>query len=172
MNARLLPSTLIVVLLLAFGAVVAACGGGGGEPLTLEEYFQRLEELSNELDQGADALEPAVEGSPDDQVEVFQEALNGFLPLLVDYVGGIKEMNPPEELKEPYSGFVARSDDVLEAVENLIDELENVESEAELNEVIAGFESSAPLAPAGQACLALQRVFDERELDVDLRCEG
>ena len=171
MNARSAPSALIVVLLLAFGAVAAACGGGG-EPLTLEEYFQRLEELSNELDQGADALEPTVEGSPDDQIEVFQEALNGFLPVLADFFKGIKEMNPPEELEEPHSGFVARSDDVLKAVESLVDELETVESEAELNEVIARFESSAALAPVGQACLALQRVFDERELDVDLRCEG
>ena len=171
MNARLLPPALIAALLLAFGAIAAACGGGG-EPLTLEEYFQRLEELTNELDQRADALEPAVGGSPDDQIEVFQDALNGFLPVLADFVGGIKELNPPEELEEPHSGFVARSDDVLKVLESLVDELENVESEAELNKVIAGFESSAALAPVGQACLALQRVFDERELDVDLRCEG
>ena len=170
MNARSVPAALIAVLLLAFGAVAAACGGG--EPLTLEEYFQRLEELGNDLDQRADALEPAVEGSSDDQIEVFQEALNGFLPVLADFVGGIKKMNPPEELEEPHSGFVARSDDVVKAVESLVDELENVESETELNQVIAGFESSAALAPVLQACFALQRVFDERSLDVDLRCDG
>ena len=172
MNPPSVPPLLIAVLLLAFGAVAAACdGGGAGEQLSLGDYFLRLEELSDELDRGADALEFATEGSPGGQIELFQEALNGFQPLLADFLDGIKEMNPPEELIAAHKGFVTRSDDGRKAVGSLVDELNNVESEAELNDVIAEFESSAGLAPVGQACFALERVLDKRDLDVDLGCE-
>ena len=54
MKPRPLVSLFVGALLLALSAVAGACGGDG--ELTLEEYFQRIDVLGDDLEDDSDRL--------------------------------------------------------------------------------------------------------------------
>lgn len=177
MRTRSLPLAFIAVLLLAFGAIVAACGGGG-EPLTLEEYFRRFEVLSDELDERSEAPEEQFDEqtASTDSEEGLIDALRDFFrasrPLLVDYLDGIDELTPPEQAQDAHNEILDTGRDLLAAFDNFFDRLEDVESSAALEEL---FEEDS-FVDTGErfeeACLVLQEIARENDIDVDLRCEG
>ena len=177
MNIRVLRLAFIAVLLLAFGAIAAACDGGG-DPLTIQEYFEALETLSDDLNERSDALDEQFEDdfanaeSEEDAIALFQEFFPQALPFFEDFVGGINDLNPPEQVEDAHGELEEASGDLLAAVEDLVDQMEDVESDADLVELF-GEES---FLDAGErfeeACVDLEEIAGENELEVGLDCEG
>jgi Mn-containing catalase len=131
------PSALIVVLLLAFSAVAAACGGGGGEALTLEEYFQEMEAIMSEAEErfyevieefGQQLNPPDVE----QRIDAYQDITNEVLSHFEQVAESIDALNPPELVRGAHNAAVEASDDIPAGFQDFLDQLQDVESEAEL----------------------------------------
>ena len=176
MQSRLSPLALIIALLLAFGVIAVACdgsSGGGGEPLTLDEYFQRLEALSVEAVERSEALgediaeETSSTLSEEERLEVIRKFLDATLPITEDFVDRIRDLNPPTEIEDEHNRALEAHADVLSVLTEYLNEHPEVESESELQALFTNPAFERFVA----ACLALQEIADENSIDVDLDCE-
>ncbi len=178
MKARFLPRALITVLLLAFGAIAAACGddgnGDGGE-LTLEEYFERLDAIMEDIDSQIDALEDPEEmdlASEEEQLEAMRDFFDALLPIIQGAFNEIEGLDPPAEVEDAHDALLAAGDDFVAAFEAPASRLAEAESLADLEGGL--FEDDSAFGSAGarsaQACFALQGIADDNDIDVDLRC--
>ncbi len=185
MKARFAPLALIAALLLAFGVFAVACDGSSdntsGELLTIEEYFQRHEALSHEVaERGGDvqaqfADEAESADSQEERFEPFLEAYQDFvnesLTIFTGFVDGIRDLDPPAELADAHKEFVEAGDDNLAAAQNLVDQVEAVESEADFDALSEDGNAAEAGIRFNDACLALQDIADENGIDVDLACD-
>ena len=84
MRVRILPAAVLATIVVAFAGLIAACGGGGDD-LTLEEYFEQLEEIAQQFqDDGDDAdddFEDALSEADDEDeaVEAYRDFLGGMM---------------------------------------------------------------------------------------------
>ena len=176
MKARFLPLVLIAAVLLAFGALAAACGDDDGEELTLEEYFQRLEELSAEFDDEGNALDADKEGrfesaaSEDEQVDVFREFLDEALARSRDFVNDLDDLNPPAAAAVAHEDAVEAGRNVVELFESAIVVAEDAESFADAAALLEapGFTEASDRFT--DSCLALEELAAGNDIVVDLRC--
>ena len=168
MKLRLSAIFLIAAALLA---LVAACGGGGGEELTLVEYFQQVETLDDELDERFEALELREEfASQEEQVLAFQDFFAAVIPILAEFVDAIDDLDPPAEVEDAHEEVVDSGREFVADAEELTNELADVGSSSELEEVFDDPEYEAASDRFLQACFALQDIADANGIDVVLTC--
>ncbi len=159
----------IGVSLLVLGNIAAACDGDDG--LTLEEYFQQVEALDEELDERAEALEfPEEFASEEVQVLAFQDFYAAVVPILAEFVDAIDDLGPPAEIEDAHEEVVDSGRDFVTKAEELTNELADVGSSSELEEVFDDPEYEAASDRFLQACFALQDIADAKGIDVDLTC--
>ncbi|MEE8346479.1 MAG: hypothetical protein V3S20_03925, partial [Dehalococcoidia bacterium] len=171
---RLFVSLFVGALLFALSTVAGACGGGdGGGELTLEQYFQRLEAVASDYEQRGDALfENFGEefDSEEEQVQATQEFWKEFLVLLQEFVGDLDDVNPPSEAEAAHEESVDAGGEMLEAFQELVDQVTQAESITELAEGFDDIELDAAGDRFEQACVELQGIADDNGIDVDLNC--
>ncbi len=179
MNSRslfLLPGALLLGLV----ALSAACGDGG-EALSLEEYFQRLDAIQEDVDarfeEQGDDEDPF---DPDAPLEERVDALTGGLQdskaILEDAVEAVQGLDPPAEVEDAHDEFVAALLGFLPSFDDFRDRAADVESESDLEELFSSLdEGSQEFQEAGErldaACLAIQAIADQNNIAVDLNCE-
>jgi hypothetical protein len=113
--------------------VLAGCGGGGGgQPLTREEYASKADAICGKYNQQVNAL--ANPKSLSDLGDVADKTL----PILDNAISDLKKLTPPASEK-------ATSDQWLEQVQNLKDDLQEIRDKAKSNDV-AGVQSVVPKA--------------------------
>ncbi len=152
-------------------ALVAACGGGGGQELTLEEYFEQVEALDEELDERAEALEFTEEfASEEEDALAFQDYFAAVIPILAEFVDAIDDLGPPAEIEDAHEEVVDSGRDFVADAEELTNELADVGSSSELEEVFDDPEYEAASDRFLQACFALQDIADANGIDVELTC--
>ncbi len=174
MKTRILPLAFVAALVLAFGAIAAACGGGG-EPLTLEEYFQRLDEV---LDNADDRFEALVDQCRED-VESAESELaatrcffDASAQVLKDVQDETDDLDPPAEAAAAHEELVTAGADFEQLVDDFGERFGDIESMSELEEL-----SEAPeLEEAGkrveQACFDVEEIARENDIEVGLDCDG
>lgn len=180
---RLTPIALIAVAILSLGAVASACGGGddggngggGGPELTLEDYFQQLGEIDDTFSAEADAIETASGGtaaSLEDEeatLNLLADDLGKQLDLVDAFISDVADLNPPAEAQEAHDEAVAAFRELAGLLENVIDEVGNAESMADL-EAIDDTELTAADERVTEACLAVEQIAADNDIDVDLDC--
>jgi hypothetical protein len=173
MTMRLLFAAGAMGLLLAFGVVAGACkngGGSGGDALTLEEYFQQLDEAENgfrekdgPLNDQLSALDDSTVDQAPDLLEQVQEAINEF----VDALEGIE---PPDAAATAHQETVAG----FQQLSGLFEEaLPQVKDATTLEEAFAPFSTDEFMSISDSldgTCAALQGVADDNDITVDLGC--
>jgi hypothetical protein len=113
--------------------VLAGCGGGGGgQPLTREDYASKADAICGKYNQQVNAL--ANPKSLSDLGDVADKTL----PILDNAISDLKKLTPPASEK-------ATSDQWLEQVQNLKDDLQEIRDKAKSNDV-AGVQSVVPKA--------------------------
>jgi hypothetical protein len=172
MRIRTVALAGIAGLSLALGVVAAACGGdGGGDSLTLEEYFQRLDELDNKLTEQTDALEPRLESlSEAEALEQLPEILTQQGALFEDFSDGLADLDPPAEAEDLHIEAVDALGDLVDANRDARDQAEGVDSFADLEEVF-GEDLTAAEARITQVCLDAEQLAADNDITVDLDCE-
>jgi hypothetical protein len=172
-----LKSWVWLLLLAALAVVAVACGGR--EPLSLEEYFQRLEEIRADAFQRMVALEEEFEevdsaSTDEEQIDEVRRFLDGSASSLGALVDDLEGLDPPAEVEGPHDDLVQAESDRVELIRDLADRLEDVESRSELEDVFDESEDDSDEVEGrlDAACLALQDLADEKDIDVDLECAG
>src|SRR3990170_1875325 len=170
---RLWMAAPLAALVLVGGSAAAACAGGGGE-LSLQEYFQRLDRIQNDLDQRQADIESE---SPEalGEVEPIKDASQSFLALLKEALDDVDSLNPPAEAQEAHDEFVSAIEKLVEVNEGLTQRIEAIESRSELRELFIQLENDPEFSAAGEGvgktCKALQDIAKDNGIGVDLACE-
>ena len=172
MNVRLLIAAGAVGLLLAFGMVAGGCKNGGGGALTLEEYFQQLDELDNDLNEQSDALFAPLEDvqDPGEAVEQLRDIFPQQAGLFQDFRGGLADLDPPGEVEDLHNEALEAFDGVIAAVDGLVGQLDSVESFDDLDALFAESEFSAADERLTQVCLDLEQMAADNNITVDFNC--
>jgi hypothetical protein len=167
-------------LSLALVIVAAACGGGGGGgALSLEKYFQRLEELDQAFDEKNDALsvqlqnELAAVASPEEAIEVLARLFRDEgLPTLQGFVDDLAALDPPSEAEDAHNEAVEAGREAVQALEDLIEQIESADTPAEVERLLTDDTTDPAFERFDQACFGLQEVADDNDIAIDLNCES
>jgi hypothetical protein len=152
--------------------VAAAPACGGSDTLTLEEYFEELEELENEADERSTEIEEEADeifGSAEDFDEIrgdFQDFIDDIRGVFEDFLDGVRDLNPPEEVEEDH-------DEAVEAFEAVLDEFDGLKESVDDADSFEDIDSEAfdeADAQLTEACEKLQAAADDNDIDVDLNC--
>ena len=166
----------LTIALLAFGALAAACGDDGqGDTAGLEHYFRQVEKLVNDVAEDGDALlkeafTDADLPSEEAEIEASSAYLSGFSAIISAFADDMRELDPPDAVREAHDAFVEAADDFAKATQDVVDRLDGVTSLAALEEL----SSSPALDAAGegveQACLDLEAAVGPQKFATDLNC--
>jgi hypothetical protein len=168
---------LVVILPLALAAAAVACGGGG--PSSLEDYFERLDEIRDDVSERSDTLnrdfgdELDAAATDDEELQTIQGFYSEFASLMIGAVDDLGALGPPQEAESLHGDFVDVQSDGLALLSDLVEELNDAESPSDAEErfdemfVDALGEISRR---EDEACFALQRLADDKDIGVDLDC--
>jgi hypothetical protein len=161
--------------LVCLAALTAACGGGNG-PLTLEKYFQELLSLNQIAEQqGADLeadLDAGLQDASDaESVIAYRAFFNETIPLARELASDLRDLDPPPEIEMAHNEFVADFEDLVEAFEAAVSDLDTVGTRGEVEQLITDRIASAAVA-GREACLNLQEIAHDNGIGVDLECES
>ena len=162
---------------LVLATLAAACGGGGGA-LSLEEYFQELDTIQNEADerfvaQEEESGEPAEDASEEELADYAREAVGETVTIQRDAANAAGDLDPPDEVEGPHNDLVDALQELTDAVQTVVDEIPDTLTMADLEGLYARFDTpelNEPFMAFDEACVALQSIADENEIDVDLEC--
>lgn len=172
MRTRLLAIPLIAIVAVVGGWSAVACGNDGGGALTLEEFFQRVDELdedleakSAELDEEFDALgdEPTI----DEAVGIFRQQI----ALVDEFVSDLEALDAPPEAEDLLAEAVSAGGEVVQIFNEQVDQAEGA---ATLDEFFASFDevgTDAAFQRFEQVCLDAEQLAADNEITIDLDCE-
>lgn len=161
--------------LLALSA--SACGGDGG-PLTLEEYFNEMEDISDRADEESAAIEEKYadvadfeEFSPalrDDYQAFFEESVD-FLDEVIDE---IEQLNPPAEAEDAHNEFVEAYRGLTAEFDEVVQDIDTFDSEEDFTEAFLGGGFVDAVTDAEAACNTLQALAEDNDITVNLDCDS
>ncbi|MEX2246899.1 MAG: hypothetical protein WEC75_09435 [Dehalococcoidia bacterium] len=167
MIRRLAGITVGVALLLAVGAGASACSSGGDQ-LTLEEYFQELDEADNTAEERFGEADEELGSAAD--LETFQAAFPLFLEVLDDFLSDLDGLEPPDEAQEAHDEAVAAGQGFRDELAQLIEDAEDATT---IEEFFGGAGEGFEAADARftQACVGLEEIATSNSITVDLDCD-
>ena len=159
-------------LLSALTIVVSSCGGGEGSDE--EEYFQELEAILIDLDERGDRLPDSDEvfqdADPENVPQLLADSLDEVIQFLEGAAQEIERLEPPTDIEDAHEAYVAAIRSGIAPFRDLADAARE-SSPAELADLDPSTLDDASSA-VDDACAALQQAADERDIQVDLQCEG
>ena len=154
-------------------------GGGDDdddEELTLEEYFERVQEISTdftgEINANEDAFADVVDdedADEDDRFDAFKELFRKNVDAANDWLVEAHGLSPPEEVADLHDDFIEELRTFVDTLENIADELDDVES---FEEVASVFQANVELDAGAfeRTCLALEQAAADNGFTLDLDC--
>jgi len=170
MRGRFVPTAIIVALVFALG-FATACGLGAGDEdeLTDVEFLRQLGELDNQyVLQGEaladDALAKITDASEQERLVATRDFVRETLRIFEEFVDAAGDLNAPPDFVESHGRLMQARADAVQAWEDLLAQLEGVESEAEAKEQIEAFFTGPAFELIDKPC------FAEQAIGVDLGC--
>lgn len=174
--ARTLLCGLFAVVLLAAGT---ACGGGSNA-LTLEEYFEELQDIDDAQQERSDEAEEELDDAipddiaPDDELdddtrETLQDGLRAQQDTLDEFTDDLDGLEPPEEVEDLHNELVDILREGSDRLSDVIDEAGEAETLEEFFEGFTDIESD--FARADEICRELEQIAADEDIDVDLDCD-
>ena len=177
MRIRSITTEICAGALIAFSAIAAACGSSG-DTLSLADYIAELAILDDQYEERTNSLETRFEedaapfaSDEEAALQLYRELLDDGARAISEFVNGIDALNPPAEAEAIHDRAVTDGRALAAAVNDLVDQLQDVASEADFN---AAFESSA-IDTVGeafvQACEDIQTLADANGIDAAFNCD-
>ena len=164
----------VVVAIVAGSLLMAACGNGE-EGLDADEYFRQLDDIEEGIKAGIGGLEEESEGVIGEDAQATQDYVDGYQDIVGQAINDMKNLDPPGEARDAHDEFVAALSNMLPLWETLSEQLADVETTSEMQELLVGTGTEAQWLEASQrfadACSELQGIADEKGIDVSLDCE-
>ncbi len=174
-----LPGVLFAVgALLALASVAAACGDGGDDERALEEYFQEIQQITDEYVARFDAVEEryqqllAESGTDNPQVQAVLFFLEASSLDIRDEIDARDEVDPPPGAEKAHLEWLTAARVLAKIYEDVVERVPDVQTSSGLQEVLEELDYESRLAEvedrARQACSRLQEIADENEIEVSL----
>ncbi len=176
MMLRLIPPVLIAALLIALTSACGGDGGGEGDAAGLARYYQRVDELVDDVvERGDELLEESftdvdVSSAEDAQLAASRAYLQGFVEIIDQFLDGLREIEPPAEVREAHDAFVEAADEFAGASSDVIGQIGDVLSPDGLRELLAGGALNEAGERVEQACFEVQDLAEEHGIVADLNC--
>ena len=170
--------SILTAALLALGTIAAACGGG--DELTLEEYFEQAQVISDDSDEEFEALYADFPDEDDEEffsneenLTVVKDFAARFPVVFRDTLNDVEALDPPAEVEDAHDEFLAAGNELLTLFVGLTGPVEEAESVSEA-EALFGDEDNPEIEAADQrftdACLALEGIAEDNGIVVDFEC--
>jgi hypothetical protein len=143
--------------------------GGDGD---VESYYSELEGLATDVSERLDEAgnrEPPAEDDLEGQKEYILEIFGEQSDILDEAVGDLEDLDVPGEVSSLHDDFVSALRDEVEAINDLIGQVEDTDAE-ELEAFFTDFDFESITADATAACTALEADAIDRGLSVFLDC--
>ena len=163
-------------------AVALAACGGDDDPLTVDEYFDRMSEIGGEVEtkleeNNEEFDEAAAELDQDDVdgiIEVAGDLFEGNLDAMRDARDEADGLTPPDEVADEHDEFIEALGEFIDELESVADAIGDADDADELFEVL-GSTDSGPFADASDrwdaACTGLEEAgVAAGAADTDLGC--
>jgi hypothetical protein len=109
-----LPSrTLAAVPLVALAGASAIAGCGGSDPVSAEELVEQADEICREVNEGF----AEIQREPPANAADGAEQADGLLGVTSDAQDRLRDIEPPDELGDPYDRYLETRDEVGDALE-------------------------------------------------------
>ena len=167
-----------IVVLVGLAAFGVACKNGGGGGLSLEEYFQKIDEVQNNNDatfatQEASQGEPSADASGEELATFVRDGITASADTLRDSAGKADDIDPPDEVAGPHADIVAAINNAVTALDGMADSMPDTVTLADLEQ--GTFFDNEELNAADEqflaACSALEQIASDNNITVDLNCE-
>jgi len=159
-------------LLLASAVLGMACSGGS-EEVTLGAYLQRVDAIFAETDERFVALGDRCSERTDSEGARVRVALCFFdasVAIWPDFTNALENIDPPDEAAAAHDELLAAGGELSSLIEDYSTRLADVQSTAELEEVLSAHDLLAAGDRFDQACLSLQDLATETGIELDLAC--
>jgi curved DNA-binding protein CbpA len=165
-GAAVVVGVVVILVLFVFS------GGGGGES-TLDEYFKKLDAVTQDIDKRITDLQGKY-ANAFQQTKDTQSYLNEYVPTVKAAVDGLDKISPAKETKDAHTQYVAAGRDFVKGIEAAAAKLSKVEKdsdlEAALNEVNDDKDLNSASDRFDKACRDIQKIADDNKIKVDLKC--
>jgi hypothetical protein len=168
MKKTLVLAGVLLGLLLSVSLGVACKDSGGS--LSLEEYFAKLEELDQKFEADS-ATADAESAEAGEDVDAIKDSFGEFVALIEDFVNELDDVDPPSEVEDAHNAGVEAGRDIQEEFERVIDKAQDAETLEELGAIFEDEELNAASDRFTQACLDLEQIAADNNIDADLNCD-
>jgi len=161
------------VVMICLVSQATACGSDDTSR-SVEEYFDRLQSISEHADQRFQAIVGEISRDFDSEAEEIQAYRNFYstdLQIFRDYNDDLAALRPPVEIADAHSRFVSEGTELSEVIALVTARMADVGTKAELAELLSTRTLDAATAEFDAACRQLQTIADSRHIAVDLDCE-
>ncbi len=183
---KLRPVFVCVCALLALVAVATACSGGdggtstavsqagtAGQPLTLQEYFQRVQALDSRASQRINVIGEGLSTQPsadEQKLSAIRDYLTGLTAIDKDLRDGLQRITPPPEAKAAHQAAIEALTGVVTQAQAMSDTAATVTNPADIIAVLVGPQAKTATDRLTQACQALNQVAAAHSLAIKLSC--
>jgi hypothetical protein len=174
MNARSFYIAVLAGLLVAVLALGLACGGGDGDggdgQAVQQDFFEQLNELSQQyelLGEGlAGQLEEslAADASEQERLVAIRDLLADVLAAFEEFIDGVDGLNAPADFQPGQERVVQGGRDAAEAWRDTLDQIDDAGSEEEAKQLIEDLFTGPAFEGADKPC------FAQHALGIDIGC--
>jgi len=167
------------VLLLGLGALGAGCGlSGGSDAISLDEYFQKIDEVQENNDatfatQEASAEEPSADATGEELAQFLRDSVTASAATLHDSGAAAGDIEPPDEVADAHADVVAAINDAADALDGIADSIPDSLTLAELEQgtFFDSEDLNAAFDSLATACNTLEEIATANNITVDLACD-
>lgn len=160
---------IVVIALVGFGAFAWSCNEEGS--LSLEEYFEKVDELDDQQQSRSQELEDALDELGDEAtVGEIADSFDQQVEVVNDFREDMDGIEPPEEAEELHQNVLDTLEAAAEQLSDLLDQFREADS---VEEGFALFEEANldAVESADAACRELEQLATDNNIEVDFNCD-
>jgi hypothetical protein len=171
-SLAMLATAALLAGLASFGV---ACSSSSSA-LTLEEYFQKIDEIQNDNDatfatQEASRADPAADASGEELAAFFSDNVTSSADVLRDTAAKADDLEAPDEVAADHDDIVAALNASVAALDDMADSIPDSMTTTELEQAFNSDALNAAFDDLATACNALEAIATANNITVDLACD-
>lgn len=169
MFGRITRVALIAGIALAGATFAIACGDDGGE-LTLQEYFDKLQEIDDENQTRSEEIDQELEALGEEDFDKARDLLKEQADEFDRFVNEIEGLEPPAEAADAHDEAVEALRALVAEFKKANDAIEDADSFEDADAAFSEVDFSQ-FDRASEACRQLEAIAADNDITTDLNCD-